>query len=363
MFILTFLLLFAGAGALANAEETVGDEDENNHSKIKYKFYLQGSSLVNTNHPADNYNDFRLFDSKSNCITLDIAELLIQQNALRESPLGFKLRFIAGEYARYTNSKGLCENSDSQFDLIDANVSWILPGNGKLKLTAGKMGTFVGAEYAEAVENPNYSRSFLFNYAQPTSHTGFSLSYEFGPRFNAAAYYVNGWDNFSDGNNAKTIGLNLNFIPAENLSTSFNFLSGPEQDRNNYDNRFLFDWVGIYSPCKKLSFILNYDYGEEQNILPGGKKAIWSGFSGAAKYDFTEKFSLGFRAEQFNDPQGYRTGVPQTLREFTITPGFKINDNLSVKPEYRYDCSDKKSFNDGKSKNQSTYGIGVMINL
>jgi hypothetical protein len=270
---------------------------------------------------------------------------------------------VGGETARYIHARGLCANPDNQFDLTEANVTWAIPGDGKMKLTVGKMGTFIGAEVIEAVDNPNYSRSFLFNYAEPLTHTGAKLSYDFSSKVSASAFYVNGWDNFADNNNARSIGFSLGLTPSDSFSTSFNILTGPEQDRNTKDNRFLFDWVGTIKPCKNLTLLLNYDYGTEQNVLLNGGNASWNGFSGIAKYDFSEKFSLAVRGEQFKDPDGYRTGTPQTLNEFTVSPQFKLNSNVVIRPEYRYDCSDKKSFNSGKSKNQSTYGIGVMVNF
>ncbi|MCE1246201.1 MAG: porin [Firmicutes bacterium] len=354
--LILFLLLTT---VIAFAEE----ESKKDVPKIGMKFYLQGSSLANSNNPSSNLNDYRILDQKANSINLDLVEAFVYKDATKDSSLGFRVKLVGGETARYIHARGLCANPDNQFDVYETNVTWAIPGDGKMKLTVGKMATFIGAEVIEAADNPNYSRSYLFNYAEPVTHTGAKLSYDFSSKVSASAYYVNGWDNFADNNNARSIGFSLGLTPSDSFSTSFNILTGPEQDRNTKDNRFLFDWVGTIKPCKNLTFLLNYDYGTEQNVLPDGGKATWNGFSGIAKYDFNDKFSLAVRGEQFSDPDGYRTGVSQTLKEFTLSPQFKVNDHILIRPEYRYDCSDKKSFNDGKSKNQSTYGIGVMVNF
>jgi hypothetical protein len=327
----------------------------------KINVYLQGFILSNTNNPASGLNDFRLLDPRPGFLSPDILEVRCNQDAVK-GRLGYKVKIVAGEIGKKIHARGLGDPGDVS-DFTEFTLSYIVPVGNGLKVEAGKMNTHIGAESLEAYLNPNYSRSFLWAFAEPTTHTGVKLSYDLSPQMNLAGHVYNGWDNFSDNNISKTLGLTLSYTPSESTSFYFNVLNGPEKDFNDVDNRFLFDGVASFKLSKKLSLLANYDYGREQNYLPTGGDAIWEGFALAGIYEFNNSFSLGFRGEVFSDHNGFRTGFPQTLREFTITPRFKIGQNLQIWPEYRFDWSNIRSFNGGTSNNQGTLGIGVMLSF
>jgi hypothetical protein len=69
-----------------------------------------------------------------------------------------------------------------------------------------------------------------------------------------------------------------------------------------------------------LQFAIDDLYADEDHAARDGSDAIWKSLAGSAKYAFTPHFSLGFRGEVFADPSGARTGIPQALRGFTLTP-------------------------------------------
>lgn len=249
-----------------------------------------------------------------------------------------------------------------------------------LRFDFGKMVTFFGAEVIEAIDNPNYSRSFLFNYAIPFTHTGLKASYAFSDALNAALYIVNGWDNATDNNKGKSYGISVGYTPVEAFSLSVNGMTGPEQDEqgvnaptvgsSSSNMRTLLDLVATIKPVKPLSIILNYDDGKEDNVpgtlLPSGKSsdAKWSGLAGIIKYDFNDTYSLAVRGEYFDDTDGFRTGTVQTLKEVTVTPEIRLNGGVILRPEYRHDKSDTTSFDivNGKAtkNSQDTLALGVM---
>jgi len=115
---------------------------------------------------------------------------------------------------------------------------------------------------------------------------------------------------------------------------------------------------------KNLTFVVNTDYAIQSNSAPDGGDAKWYGIAGYAKYDFSDFFSTAVRAEYFKDPQGARTLTPQTAKEVTLTPEFRVAKDLIVRPEYRHDWSDKDVFdshhNTLNKKNQDTIALAVM---
>ena len=322
--------------------------------------YVQGGYTYNFKNPDSQENDLRVFDHKANSFTLDLAQLVFTKDA-PVGGVGYRLKLSYGETAKFIHSRGL-GNPDDPFDLTEAYVNYVAPVGKGLKFQFGKFATFTGAEVIEAKDNPNYSRSFLFNYAIPFTHTGLMVGYTFSDAVTANLYLVNGWDNTDDNNKGKTGGASIAFTPIEQIALTFNTLYGPEQDNNTSNNRFLFDWVGIIKPVKELSLILNADYAKEKKAAPDGSDAEWYGIAGIVKYDFSDYFSTSVRAEYFDDKNGIRTpaAVPQKLKEVTFTPEFRVAKAIIIRPEYRHDWSDKEVFDSSTRKSQDTIALGVM---
>ena len=325
--------------------------------------YLQGGYTFNFATPDSGTNEQRIFDQKANTFLIDLAQIQFAKDA-PVGGLGFKLKVSAGETAKFIHSQGLA-NPNDEFDLTEAYVDYLAPLGSGLKLRFGKFVTFLGAEVIEARDNYNYSRSFLFNFAVPFTHTGLMASYSFSKAFSTSLYLVNGWDVMTDNNNGKTVGASFGFTPIEPLSFTFNFMYGPEQANNSSHNRFLFDWIGAFKATKKLTFMANVDYAQEvSDPNNNGNNSQWYGVAVYAKYDFTGFLSTAIRAEYFNDLNGVRTGIAQELKEMTLSPEFKVAKNLLVRPEYRHDWSDQKGFDSHKQtfnqKTQDTIALGVM---
>jgi hypothetical protein len=322
--------------------------------------YLQGGYTYNFENPDSQENDFRVFDHKANNFTFDLAELVFTKDA-PIGGVGYRLKLSAGETAKFIHSAGLGD-SDQPFDLTEAYIDYIAPLGSGLKFRFGKFVTYLGAEVIEARDNFNYSRSFLFNYAIAFTHTGLMAGYTFSDKLSAAAYVVNGWDNSSDEGKSKSLGASVTVTPVAPVSLIFNVMNGREADAvaGTEPNRFLFDWVGTVKATEKLTFTVNTDYATEGNAFAGGKDAKWYGIASYAKYDFTKLFSLSGRAEYFRDSQGVRTGTAQALKEVTITPEIRVMDNLIVRPEYRHDWSNVKSFDSNNKKSQDTIALAVM---
>jgi len=324
--------------------------------------YLQGGYTFNFQTPDSMTNEQRLFDSKANTFLVDLAQLQFAKNPA-VGGLGYKLKLSYGETAKFIHSAGL-GNPNDEFDLTEAYIDYVAPLGGGVKLKFGKFATYHGAEVIEAKNNYNYSRSFLFNFAEPLTHTGVMAGYRFSEIFTASLYLVNGWDVTDDNNNAKTVGAGFAFTPIAPLQLTFNFMYGPEQTNNTSNNRFFFNWVGAFEATKKLTLVANVDYGHEvRDPKNNGQDSEWYGVAGYAKYEFTDFFSAAIRAEYFNDEDGVRTGIAQELKEVTLTADFKVAKLLLVRPEYRHDWSTNNAFDSKKTfdmKNQDTLAVGLM---
>jgi hypothetical protein len=328
--------------------------------------YLQAGYTYNGSAGAiggeQEQNDLRLYDHKANSFILDLAEIVFSKDPTA-GVIGYRVKISTGETAKLIHASGLgtqptgTANPES-FDITEAYISYTAPVGKGLRFDIGKMLTFVGAEVLEAIDNPNYSRSFLFNYAEPTTHTGVKASYVFNDNVNASFHILNGWDNATDNNSGKCFGTSINVSAGDPFSAYINYMQGPEGDNNNHDQRSLIDLVATIKPIKPLSIILNYDYGKQDNT--GASAFTWSGYSGIVKYDISDTYSFAVRGESFDDTDGFRTGMKQKLTEVTVTPEFRLAGGLILRPEYRRDMSNQQAFDNNTKKSQDTIALGAM---
>ena len=149
-------------------------------------------------------------------------------------------------------------------------------GIGKgLGIKAGKFVTLLGAEVIESPLNYNISRSFLFGYAIPFTHTGVLFSYPLMEQVSLSAGIVNGWDNVIDSNKGKSFLGNLTLQPVDILTLSLNGVYGAELPDRGGSKRGVFDFVGTLNVTDHTTFVTNFDYGTESETGLNGKDADW----------------------------------------------------------------------------------------
>jgi hypothetical protein len=233
----------------------------------------------------------------------------------------------------------------------------------------GKYVTHMGYELIEGYDgyNENYSRSILFGYAIPFTHTGVKASYAFSTKVGAMVEVVNGWDLVRDNNHSKSVGAQLSVVPIAPLTVLLNWIGGPEIANDNHTNRNVFDLAAILKPTKTLTLGVNADYGKEDgtSLVNPGTDATWKGIAGYATLALTDKFSLALRGETFRDDDGVRlgTGSRARLSEGTLTPAFKFTDHVLLRGEVRYDRANQPILarRTGLADKQTTVGANVIF--
>ena len=322
--------------------------------------------ISNLNQPQDQSIGLRYFDNRANTFSADLAELVVQKAVAKAGDAGFRIDLTAGTFAGLTQSSGLRIGDNA--DLQQAFASYVAPLGTGLRFDIGKFVTHMGYELIEGYDgyNDNYSRSLLFNYAIPLTHTGIKASYSPVSRVSLMAMVVNGWDDAIDNNASKSIGLQLGIKPIDAVQLYANYIGGPENADDNHSIRQVLDLVGTVTVNPMLSLGVNADFGSEDgtSTVVTGQDATWNGVAGYAKISTTSPFSLGLRAETFKDNGGTRLGIGEArVNEFTITPSFKFGSNLVLRAEGRYDSSDAEPFKDDKGiakKNQATIGLNAI---
>lgn len=358
--LLVALLAFAmlvTAGTVAKAQEGPNFDDiieGVNISGFATSFYQYNVSKDGPRDP-DNTNfgggrdelafpNFLMFRD-DNSFTLENLEVQIFKEATEEHPVGFGFVTHYGEIARNLTFGGRFPNGDhdnndeDRFALQAGYVQWLIPIGKGIDFKIGKFATWIGAELIEDVDNPNLTHSQNYNNSIPFTHTGLSLGYALTDSVNVTLFLVNGWDSFTDNNDAKTFGWQVAWAPSDNLSMVLNGIHGAEKPSNNTDTTNLFDYVITYVFNDKLSFLGNFDYGWTENtedrddsIGKGGKDAAWYGGALTAIYGFNDWMNLAVRYEysDYADEFGF------SVWETTATLNIKVSENLLIRPEYRH---------------------------
>jgi hypothetical protein len=356
------MLLAVGAGLpwarAARAQDSVA-VPRPWYEEVAVNGFVSTSYSYSFNHPDSRLNTYRVFDFDDNTFKLDVVELVIQRAVTKPRDSGFRVDFEAGgSIPRVSAASGLFRDPATvqaqDFDLQQAFASYVVPAGSGLRVDAGKFVTHFGAEVIEGYDgwNDNATRSLLFGYAIPFTHTGVRASYGFGPKLAAMAMLVNGWDNATDNNRAKSVGSQLAFTPNGSLALYLNGMIGAERSGNNSDLRSLLDAVATLAVSPHLKAGVNIDFGQEQRLAPRPPPeppatATWSGVAGYLRFTATDGIALVLRGEGFRDRDGVRTGTPQTLGEVTFTPEFRVTTRFILRGDVRRDWSDRQVFTIG----------------
>jgi hypothetical protein len=184
----------------------------------------------------------------------------------------------------------------------------------------------------------------------------------------------NGWDQLKDANKQKTVELGVAYAPVKAFTLAAQGYSGTEQVAGFTDTvggrRDLIDVVATYIATEQFTFILNYDWGSQQNVTAadGSRiKAKWDGVAGYVNYQIADQWRLSVRGEYFDDKNGYRTGVVQKWKEGTVDLVYLPVKAVEIRAEVRGDFSDQHAFvdnvasflktGDSTKKNQTSFGL------
>ncbi len=400
---------FTGVGGIVLAQEqSLAKKLEN----ISLYGYVDASYTQNFNNPSDGVNNLRSFDGDANSFRPNLAQIVLERVAKAGGDVadraGFRVKLNVGEDAKFTGGN----SGSDEFDFQETYFQYIAPiGNG-VTFQGGRMNTLIGYEVIESPYNPNFSRSFLFGMGEPFTVTGLRASYDFNDQVSFAVSAINSFTGLqADDNNSKSVEALLSYAPMDNVGLSLFGFWGPEGGRNGsipnpadsdvpfrHENTDRVQVGGIldWQATDVLELVVEGYYGNQANAVlsPGDMdtstaptigNAQWGGIAGYVMYDFTDQWGLRVRTEYFRDGSGffacggeggdssvgnalqcavgwtdqYDGDGAQNLWETTWTLQYKPVADMITRLEYRYDKSNRHSFQDGSSfgNNQSTLAV------
>ena len=323
---------------------SIGGFDLTGHVDVGYS-RLSGSGKF-----VSGIND-RVFDFDRNRTSLQAIDLQLANTpdngfgGLVDITIGKDADTIAA-YGTIDRTRGPAAGVKKRFDATQAYAYF---GAAPFSIIVGKFVTNSGAEVIKSDGDTNFSRSILFGYAIPFTHTGVRATYKVNDQLTVLGGVNQGWDAFKDTNSDKTIELGVVLTPSEAVSVTGSIYSGkervtnyPKSDANGTRN--LLDLVGSVKITEQLTFVANYDYGTQESGSASGGKAKWQGIAGYLNYQFNDQWRLSLRGEYFDDKDGYRTGLVQKWKEATLTVAYLPTKNIEVRGEVRADRSNQFAF-------------------
>jgi len=284
-------------------------------------------------------NSLRVFDTRHNNFDFNLAEIAIENSPAEWIKFRLDLNYgedVAAVDALKGGVIGVDEFGVQQaYAEATANV-----GNG-LTFKVGHFVTPIGYEVIESALNLNTSRSLLFGFAIPFTHTGLIMSYPFSDKLSGSLGVFNGWDVIGDNNKGKTMYAGLTYKPIDTLALTLQGTVGAEQANSDGNLRGLVDFIGTWTPNDRWIVGLNFDLGKEEGV-GGAGFANWWGGAGYVHYKPFDNVGFTLRGELFQD-DGSRLliGTDGTVGEGTLTTHFYLGDGWETRIEARHDQADR----------------------
>lgn len=295
---------------------------------------------------------FRTFDIQHNTFVLSLAEVALAKGVAPDSRVGFRLDLDFGKTADLVAAFEPEEGGKDIYRVVQQAYASLLTG--KVQWDVGRFVTPIGTEVIESQDNWNYTRSILFGYAIPFNHTGLRATLPVNDKVSLTGFVLNGWNNGSELNGAKTFALNATLKPTGAVSWYLNYMGGTEVEGG--DTRNLFDTTASFNATDKLSFMGNFDYGKEGPVK-------WWGVAAYAKLQARPNWAVAGRYEYVDDTEGGFMLLGTTGQSLTVTSDHLIANALRARLEYRTDFADGAVFpkHDGSQKtSQTSLTVGLV---
>ncbi|GAA0873354.1 porin [Gangjinia marincola] len=235
--------------------------------------------------------------------------------------------------------------SDEFNAIQEANVGVkIIDG---LWLDAGFFATHIGTE-SFLPKNNLLSHTMYLTFNEPFYQAGAKLSYDTLENWYIELWALNGYNNFVDNNDAKSLGTLINYTISKNTSITYTNLYGREsEDSSPIDQDRFYQNIYInHHWNEKIYLIAGFDYGFQTNsdLQETNETASMYGGMITARYQFNPTFSVTGRAEIFNDKNGFISGTVIDangneagieLTGFTLGTEYRPLENSYLRAEVR----------------------------
>ena len=347
-------------------------------ARLSFSGWLNAGITYNPSSPGDGYNGPVTFSDRSGVLQMGQFYLSLERPVDMDGEhwdLGGHVDLLFGSDAVFTQANGdahghwdqnLLRTGDYSLALPQLYLEAFIPLGKGIDLKAGHFYTQIGSESVMAPDNFFASHSYMMQYGEPFTHTGFMTRYPLTDLISlnlgaATGSAMAGWDGDFEHHLdhwAFLGGLNYASVSG-NTTATINAVQGEIQGQTP-GNLNLYSLVLHHDFSPVWHYTLQHDYGwGSQNTTR--KNTEWYGIAHYLSYDIKRSLSVGLRAEWFRDDDGLRvqsgyraslfgdradTSQPNATGSgyYALTAGlrWKPASWITVRPAIRYDWSDQK---------------------
>jgi hypothetical protein len=346
---------------------------------VDFDAWIDQGATINTLSPRNRTNGPVTFNNRSNDYQLNQSYFRLKRDVNTDCDLwdfGGRCDVLYGTDSFYTEARGL-ETTDEfgpkwnaqQYGLALPQVyaEFFCPWGTGIDVKFGHFYSGIGYESVEAPNNFFYSHSYVFQYGEPFTYTGFIGESHLGD-FTIKAGMTRGWDNWEDNNNDLGFTGGIAWASCnKRTKISLDVSAGREQPDPSTNIRTLYSLVIQQRLGDCWQYVIQHDYASEPGAGVGGTIASWYGVNQYLYREINECWKAGMRFEWFRDENGSRVpGAGRTGDYFELTGGVNWTPNsyVAVRPEIRWDWTgtpDLYPYGDGTRSNQLLLDCDVIV--
>ena len=262
----------------------------------------------------------------------------------RHNEVNLNLGFLKGSYntdnvranlalmtGTYANAN-LASEPGVLKDIFEANTGLRILPEKDLWIDVGVFSSHIGFESAIGKDSWNLTRSILADNT-PYYEAGAKISYttDDGNLF-LSGLILNGWQRILriEGNSLPSFGTQITFRPNEKVTLNSSTFMGTDKPDSARRMRYFHNFYGILQLSDKVGLTLGFDYGIQQKYPASSRYDRWLSPVVSARFTFTQKLSMGVRAEYYEDQSGViiSTSTPNGFK----TTGLSANLDYKISP-------------------------------
>jgi hypothetical protein len=287
--------------------------------------WIAQSYVWNPYRPEDNFNGPMTWTDRANEYQMNEVYFYAGRAANTEGcgfDCGWRVDALYGTNYRWNTSGGFETNfGNGQFYGLAVPQVYAETAYNDLSIKWGRFYSPVGYYVVGQANNFFPVLPYTFQYGEPFTHTGAYGTYKCSDSLTVGGGITHGWDASDNTANPHAGALATMtyaiddcrtfyyvgvFGPEPNLSGINSSDNGP--DGVGFTNRYLQTLVYVNKVSDDVTFVLQSDYGAQDDANVNGGDARWYGVNSYVYWNQTCQLQWGLNFEWFRDQGGYRVG-------------------------------------------------------
>jgi hypothetical protein len=330
-------------------------------SPVEFGGFLDTYYAFDLGRPANQERSYTTTAARHNELNINLAHL---EALISREKTQARLAFQAGTSVQNNYAgeptRGSTSGGSLSRHLQEAWLEYELTPTTQVK--GGIYFSHIGSESFISTNNFTYTRSLAADYS-PYYQSGVALLHQFDGRHQAEFHLINGWQNISEDNEDKALGLKYTFRPgaSDDLIFGYSNYLGSYQNRARIFQDFNLAW----ELNSWFSLMALFDYGIQETAARQKKNFHTANLQG--KFSLSEFSSLSLRGEYYADPHQLNvvsvSSQPFRVHGGSITYDRHLEEGVLWRLEGRHLQSSNLVFvkKSGNSKNNTLFASSFSL--